>query len=165
VLFVLSACGLAGGVSLNQRRADFRWFTVPLEADDRAGSLDRTTGSRNRYVFAGAGSASQVTALMAIAAGRRGNPDPRRRLDPFTFRVGFTGPATLLTLAQYEYLMNLLERLHPIGVTVDTSAIRTSRVDPDQHGGATPLGQRVSRTFRPFRMRRHATDVRLIETD
>src|SRR5262249_27399155 len=79
VLFVLAACGLAGGVSLNQRRAEFRWFTVPLEADSRAGSLDRTTGSRNRYVFGGSGNASQVTALMAIAAGRRGNPDPRRR--------------------------------------------------------------------------------------
>ena len=110
-----------------------------------------------------AGSASQVTALMAIAAGRRGNPDPRRRLDPVTVTVDFAEPAALLDLVQYEYLMNLLERLHAIGVTVNTSAIRASHIDPDHHGGPTPLGQRISRTFRPFRMRRHATDARLIE--
>jgi hypothetical protein len=163
VLLIVSATSLVGGVSLHQRRADIRWFTVPLEADARAGSLDKRIGSRNRFVYAGAGSASQVTALMAIAAGRRGNPDPRRRLDPFTVTVGFAEPAALLDLVQYEYLMNLLERLHAIGVTVNTSAIRASHIDPDHHGGPTPLGQRISRTFRPFRMRRHATDARLIE--
>jgi hypothetical protein len=165
VLLVASAAGLAGGSSFHRRRADFRWFTVPLEADDRTGSLDLQIGSRNRFAYAGSGNASQVTALMAIAAGRRGNPDPRRRLDPFTVRVGFAAPSVLLNLTQYEYLMNLLERLHPLGVTVDTSPIRGSHVDPDQHGGPTSLGQRISRTFRPFRMRRHATETRLIDTD
>jgi len=165
VLLVASAAGLAGGASLHRRRADFRWFTVPLEADARTGSLAQDVGSRNRFAYAGSGSASQVTALMAIAAGRRGNPDPRRRLDPFTLRVGFAAPTALLNLTQYEYLMNLLERLHPLGVTVDTSTVRGSHVDPDQRGGPTALGQRISRTFRPFRMRRHATDTRLIDTD
>jgi hypothetical protein len=165
VFLVVSAAGLAGGMSLNQRRADFRWFTLPLEADVRAGTLELKTGSRNRFAFSGSGSASQVTALMAIAAGRRGNTDPRGRLDPFAFKVGFATPSALLSLVQYEYLMNLLERLHSIGVTVDTSAVRAAHVDPDQQGKPTPLGQRISRTFRPFHMLRHATDARLVDND
>jgi hypothetical protein len=165
VLLVASASGLPGGTSLVRRRADFRWFTLPLEADVRTGSLERDTGSRNTFTYAGAGNASQVTALMAIAAGRRGNPDPRRRRDPFDIGVGFASPSALLNITQYEYLMNLLERLHPIGVSIDTSAIRAAHVDPTGSGTPVSLGQRISRTFRPFRMRRHASGAQLIEND
>jgi hypothetical protein len=51
--------------------------------------------------------------------------------------------------------MNLLERAVPLGVVVDTSAMRERHVDPDGQGAATPLTGRLAHTFRVFHQRRH----------
>jgi hypothetical protein len=139
----------------NRRRSQFRWFTVPLEADQRIGTLERPQGARNRYLFAGAANASQVTAIIAVTPTR---PEPRelhRRVDPYTVAVELADDQQpLLSLAQYEYLMNLLDRWCPLGVTIDTWRLRTRGVDVNADGTADLLSLRLQHTFRPFRGRR-----------
>jgi hypothetical protein len=73
--------------------------------------------------------------------------------DPYEFRVELPDGATL-TLAQYERLMNALARVCPVGVEINTYAIRRDHVDLDGDGTAEPLRPAVARTFRTFRQRR-----------
>jgi hypothetical protein len=55
-----------------------------------------------------------------------------------------------LSFTQYEYLMNLLERWCPLGITIDTSLIRAGHVDLDGDGVPDLIGQGLQQTFRPF---------------
>jgi hypothetical protein len=74
---------------------------------------------------------------------------------PFEIRVSLPDDDTLLDLEKYEFLMNLFERAHPLGVIVDTRGLR-SRIDADGDGTAEPLSPSLSRTFRPYRQLRRA---------
>jgi hypothetical protein len=70
--------------------------------------------------------------------------------------IQITVPSTTrLSLAAYEFLMNTLAHVHPLGVTVDTDAIRQDNVVPIADQLPVPMTGRASRTFRPFFQRRH----------
>jgi hypothetical protein len=49
--------------------------------------------------------------------------------------------------------MNLLDRVRPLGVIVDTRRIR-SQIDADGNGEAERLSTTLSRTFRPYQQSR-----------
>jgi hypothetical protein len=70
--------------------------------------------------------------------------------DPYQWRPSLpTG--TLLTLRQYEHLMNVVELVTPIGVRADTWAIRRQHVDVDGAGTADRLPPSAARTYRRYR--------------
>jgi hypothetical protein len=143
VLLVVSVIGLPGsGLNLNDRRSTgFRWYVIPIQG---SGGAIGPVGSRTTYEPANAG----LAAIVVLGYARRG------RADPFEFEVGLPS-GVLLSLSDYELLMNVLERAFPIGVEINTSALRKAGVDLDGDGTADPLGPAASRTYRPFRRRRH----------
>ena len=55
--------------------------------------------------------------------------------------------------------MNALDQTYPIGVEVNTYAIRQRHVDLDCDGSPDPLTPTVSKTYRAFRRRRHRGQV------
>jgi hypothetical protein len=145
----------ADAAVFNRRRAQFRWLALPLQADQRIGTLERPQGARNRYLFAGEATASQVAAIVAMTPTRSVPRDLHRRVDPYTVAVELADDQQpLLSFAQYEYLMNLLDRWCPLGVTIDSSRLRTRGVDVDGDGTADLMSLPLQRTFRPFRGRR-----------
>jgi hypothetical protein len=142
VVLVLGAVGLPeAGINLSDRRsAGFRWYLVPIQGP--GGTLGGT-GSRTAFTPAGPG----VNALVAVGYARTG------LTDPYEFRVELPPDARLDPL-QYEFLMNVLEHTFPIGVEVNTYAIREEHVDLDGDGKAEPLRPQASRTYRAFRRSR-----------
>jgi len=142
VIIVVGAIGLPeAGINLSERRATgFRWYAVPIRGD--GGTLVRA-GQRVTFTPSGPG----LTALVALGYARRG------LTDPYEFRIDLPADATL-TLRQYEYLMNLLDHTHPLGIEINTFAIRRQHVDLDGDGVADPLKPSVANTFRPFQRRR-----------
>lgn len=72
--------------------------------------------------------------------------------DPFEWRVTLP-PDAVLDHPQYEILMNMLGRMHPLGVEINTWDIRRRNVALDGTEPA-PLSPRMSRSFRPFVRRR-----------
>jgi hypothetical protein len=74
-------------------------------------------------------------------------------VDPYEFSVDLPADATL-TLPQYEYLMNLLDHVRPMGTRVDTWSVRRHHVDLDGDDIPEPLAADVSRTFRRYRRSR-----------
>jgi hypothetical protein len=150
VLLVVSVTALPGAaVVLNSTQRNFRWYVLPIQGEP--GGFDQPVGARNRY-FAPAGAGLCVA--VAVALMRSDQEDPRGCIPPFETRIDLPAGARL-TLRQYEYLMNLLQRVVPLGVVVDTSPVRTGHVDPAGTGNATPLVGRTARTFRVFRQPRH----------
>ncbi len=156
VFLVVGMIDLPGNATvINRRRAQFRWMAVPLEADQRIGTLDHPQGARNRYLFGGAANASQVAAIIAVTPTRPLPRDLNQRVEPYTVAVELADQQQpLLSFAQYEYLMNLLDRWCPLGITVDTFRLRTHGVDLDGDGAADLMSFRLQHTFRPFRGRR-----------
>jgi hypothetical protein len=141
VLLVVSVIGLPlAGLNLAERRATgFRWYLVRLGGAD--GEI-KAVGSHTRLIPRAAG----LLAVVALSYVRTG------LTDPYEFRVELPDEA-VLTLAQYERLMNALTRVYPIGVEVNTYAIRRNHVDLDGDGTAEPLRPAVSRTFRTYQRR------------
>jgi hypothetical protein len=144
IVLVVSVIGLpAAGVNLAQRRqTGFRWYVVPLQGD--AGQIG-TVGARTTY--RGPATAG-VCALVLLGYARRG------LTDPYEHRVELPEGA-LLDPLQYEFTMNVLDHAYPMGVEVNTFAVRRTQVDLDGDGDADPLDPSAARTFRPFRRRRH----------
>jgi hypothetical protein len=70
--------------------------------------------------------------------------------DPYEWRPALP-PGSLLTLRQYEHLMNIVELVTPVGVRADTSAIRHQHVDVDGSGAPVPLPASAARTYRHYR--------------
>ncbi|MFI7608158.1 hypothetical protein ACIBTV_23850 [Micromonospora sp. NPDC049366] len=143
VLLVCSVIGLPqAGLNLSERRATgFRWYTVGLGGG--TGEI-KAVGSRTALRPTHAG----LLAVVALSYMRTG------LTDPYEFRVELPAEATL-TLAQYERLMNVLTRVCPLGVEINTWHIRRDHVDLDGDGVAEPLRPSVARTFRTFAQRRH----------
>jgi phage replication-related protein YjqB (UPF0714/DUF867 family) len=147
VLLVVSVAALPGNATLltARRESSFRWYLTSL--DGQPGELEAKIGSRNAWL-----PASGLSAVVVVAAARRGTTDPRGRVEPLELRVSLPAGA-LLNLEQYEFVMNLLDRTRPLGVIVDTRGIR-SRVDADGDGAPDSLPPSLSRTFRPYRQPR-----------
>lgn len=151
VYVLVGATDLPGGAAFDNRRTQWRWIAVALGADPRIGTLDATTSWTNHYTFASASgaSASQLAAVIAVTPTRVEPVDIANRVDPYTVAIDAAGQAPL-TFAQYEYLMNLLARWCPLGITIDTSRIRDSHVDVDGDGAPDLISQNLQYTFRPF---------------
>jgi hypothetical protein len=143
VLLVVSVIGLPqAGINLaDQPSTGFRWYSVPIEGPP--GTV-RTVGARTTFQPAGEG----LTALVVVGYARTG------LVDPYEYRPELP-PNALLDRRQYELLMNLLEYGTPVGVRVNTFAIRKQHVDVNGDGQPDELDPSVTRTYRIFRRRRH----------
>lgn len=75
--------------------------------------------------------------------------------EPYTWRPALPDGA-LLTLRQYEHLLNVVQLVTPVGVRADTFAIRTQHVDVDGTGKATFLTPTAARSYRQYRLTRSA---------
>lgn len=150
VVFAGIALPLAG-LNLAERTATrFRWYATriwpvaaPFTAAD--GPAIGYLGARTKFAPPGPGLYA-VVALGQIRARAGGT-------EPYEFSVELPDGATL-TLLQYEYLMNLLAHIHPMGTRVDTWSLRRRHVDLDGDGDAEPVPSSVSRTYRQFRRAR-----------
>jgi hypothetical protein len=71
--------------------------------------------------------------------------------DPYTWRPALPDDA-LLTLRQYEHLLNIIELVTPVGVRADTFAIRRRHVDVDGSGRSTGLNIAAARAYRRYRL-------------
>jgi hypothetical protein len=143
VVLIVAVTGLPlAGLNLNDRRASgFRWYVVPICG--AAGAI-RGTGSATVYHSNGPG----LVAIVTIGYARQG------RMDPYEYGVDLPDGA-VLTLAQYEFVMNLLAANYPTGVMINTFAIRSKHVDLDGDGVADPLLPAQARTYREFRRARY----------
>ena len=143
LLLVVSVIGLPQvGSNLSSRRATgFRWYSVPIFG---AQAQIAAVGSKTRFTPTGTG----ITAVVALGYARQG------LTDPYEIRIELPRTARL-DLRQYEFLMNILGHSYPIGVEINTYSLRQGNVDLDGDGAAEPLPPAVSRTYRPFRRKRH----------
>jgi len=153
MVLVVGVTTLPGvGINLSERRsAGFRWYVVPIYP----GAAERQQNQAPPDVIGATSSRTQLTpgstgllAVVAVGYARRG------LTDPYQFRVQLPDNA-VLTLLQYEFLMNLLQHLHPLGIEVDTFAIRQNNVDLDGDGNPEPLQTNVSKTYRQFQRSRY----------
>ena len=71
--------------------------------------------------------------------------------NPYTWRPTLPDGA-LLTLRQYEHLLNIVELVTPVGVRADTFAIRRRHVDLDGSGTSTGLNIAAARAYRHYRL-------------
>jgi hypothetical protein len=124
----------------------FRWYRIPISK--QGGNLLSKLGSRNQF-RKGAG----LALVLAVGYARKDRLDPRGIVEPYAVRADLP-PGQVLSLGEYEWVMNLLDRLHPIGMVMNTRALRQSHIDLDGNGQAEPMPSRLSRTFRPYRQRR-----------
>ena len=137
VIVVVSVLGLPQiGVNLAQRRASgFRWYTVPLGGAGTAKGFGSTTDVH--------ASTAGAIALVCLGYVRQG------RADPYELAIKLPNQATL-TLHQYEFLMNLLQRICPVGIQINTYELRRKHVDLDGDRQAEPLAASVSKSYRSF---------------
>jgi hypothetical protein len=137
VILVVSVLGLPQiGVNLAERRASgFRWYTVPLGGAGSAKGFGSTTDVH--------ASTAGAIALVCLGYVRQG------MADPYELAIQLPDQATL-TLHQYEFLMNALQRICPVGVQINTYELRRKHVDLNGDGIAEPLSASVSKTYRSF---------------
>jgi hypothetical protein len=151
VLLVLSVISLPEvGLNLGERRvAGIRWYVVPV--GQTIAGLNAARASAEVDPFGSTpsfrGTSAGLVALIALGYARRGFTDP------YEFRVE-PPDGQLMSLKQYEYLMNFLQHTYPVGIEVNTYALRQFGVDLDGDGASEPLSVSVSRTYRKFRNRR-----------
>ncbi len=128
------------GVNLGQRTATgVRWSPMPLGG---AGEM-RAVGFSSRFGATAAG----AVAIAAIGHVRGAGPDP--------YEISCDLPqGRMLSLDEYEWLMNALERCFAMGVEINTWSLRQSHVDLDGDGAANPLPPRLSRHYRAYRQPR-----------
>lgn len=150
VVFVVGVIGLPEvGTNLSIRRSTgFRWYAVPIVG--KAGEI-KAVGSRSYFIPSEPG----LCAIVALGYARRG------LTDPYEFRVELPSEG-LLNVGQYEFLMNALEHLYPLGVEVNTFSIRKHHVDLNGDGIADPLPPTVSHTYRRFRRRRYRGETGVV---
>jgi len=71
--------------------------------------------------------------------------------DPYEWRPALA-PDSLLTLRQYEHLLNIIELVTPVGVRADTFAIRQQHVNADGSGRGIALTPGAARAYRHYRL-------------
>lgn len=145
LVLVVSSIGLPQlGTNIGPRRSsDFFWGTTTI-----SGGETRIRGQGTKTLIKAIGDG--VYAATTLAYSRVG------ATDPFEWRVTLPNDA-MITLEQYEILMNMLGRMFPVGVEINTWDIRRRNVTLDGRT-TTPLSPRLSRSFRPFqRLRFHGS--------
>lgn len=142
LVLVVSSIGLPQiGTNIGPRRSsDFFWSGAVLSQGD----FVQLAGQGTRTLVKAVGNG--LYAVTTLAYSRIG------ATDPYEWRVTLP-PGEILTHPQYEMLMNTLDRLHPIGVEINTWSIRRRNVALDGTT-ARPLTPRLSRSFRPYRRAR-----------
>lgn len=138
LVLIVSSIGLPLiGTNIGPRRSsDFFWSTTTISGGQ---TFVRGQGTRSFATAIGRG----VYAVTSLAYSRIGDTDP------FEWRVTLPDDQ-MLDHPQYEILMNMLERMYPIGVEINTWDIRRRHVALDANSPA-PLSPHLSRSYRPFR--------------
>ena len=144
LMFGVAGLPLAGANLAAQHTLVYRWQVRALDTLAPAG-LQPRRGSTVTVPFAGQG-ISVVSCLVSQRSGAN---------DPYEWRATLPD-GVLLTLHQYEHLLNIVELVTPVGVRADTVAIRTQHVDVDGSGKATPLTPAAARSYRHYRLARSA---------
>jgi hypothetical protein len=141
VVVVISVLGLPRvGVNIGERRTSgFRWYAVPLGG----GASVKGFGSTTTLTASAAG----AVALVCLGYVRQG------LADPYEVKIDLPQGATI-TLKEYEFLMNTLQQVYPVGVQINTYAIRQNHVDLNGDGVPEPLRPAVFKTYRAFQRRR-----------
>jgi hypothetical protein len=141
VLLVVSVIGLPGaGLNLAGRRAvTFRWYQVPIQG---SGGQLGARGSQNTFKPYDEG----ITAVVCVGYSRRA------MVDPLEYSVDLPEKA-MIGLSAYEFLMNLLDRAHPLGIQVNTYRVRHDHIALTGNT-PKPLTPHVSKTYRRFQRRR-----------
>ncbi len=125
-----------------RRSSGFVWRALPVNE-----GTWRVQGAGTRATFR-AGTTG-LAALAVVGYARRG------LTDPFEYKVtGHSG--TVLGIEEYEFLMNQLRHLTPVGVQANTWEIRRQHVALTAGAKPTPLPPSLTRAFRPFRRPRFA---------
>jgi hypothetical protein len=140
VVLLLGVTGLplAGSNLAARQTVLYRWESRGLSGD--AVRLDPRRGSTTRIFAAGTG--ISVVSCVAHVRGL-GN-------DPYEWSPALPDGA-LLTLRQYEHLMNLVELVTPVGVRANTWELRQHHIDVDGSGTPFPLTAAAARTYRHYR--------------
>lgn len=147
LMFGVAGLPLAGANLAAQHTLVYRWQVRALAQDPTStpAGLQPLRGSTVTVPFAGQG-ISVVSCLVSQRTGAN---------DPYEWRATLPD-GVLLTLHQYEHLLNIVELATPVGVRADTVAIRTQHVDVDGSGKATPLTPAAARSYRHYRLARSA---------
>jgi hypothetical protein len=132
---------LAGSNLAGRHTILFRWQVRGLAGDPVDLAPRRGPGVQVRFPGAG------ISVLSCIAHVRTGGNDPYE-WQPLV------ASGTLLTLRQYEHLMNITELVTPVGVRADTWDLRQHHVDVDGSGRAHPLTPSAARSYRHYRSTR-----------
>ncbi|WP_404385394.1 hypothetical protein [Caenispirillum salinarum] len=143
IVLVVSSVGLPQiGTNIGPRRASaFFWSVMPITGSP---AMIHGTGARARLRAPSDG----LYAVSVMSYARIG------LTDLFSWQVRLP-PGAKLDLAQYEMVMNMLGRLHPLGVEINTWTLRRRHVALDGETVA-PLPPRLSRSYRPFHRPRFA---------
>lgn len=131
---------LAGANIASRHGVAYRWYTRSLRGT--APTLGAQAGPRVPMISPGDG----VGVVLCVAHVRTGHNDP------YEWRPSLPA-GRLLTLEQYEHVMNVVELLTPMGVRADTWSLRRRHVDVDGSGLPTPLPPSAARTYRRYRTR------------
>jgi hypothetical protein len=150
LIFGVAGLPLAGSNLAAQHTLIYRWQVRALDADPNRSApagLDPRRGSTVTATipFAGAG----ISVVSCLSTQRTGANDP------YQWRPKLP-PGSLLTLRQYEHLLNIVELVTPAGVRADTIALREQHVDVDGSGHATKLTPAAARAYRHYRQARSA---------
>ena len=129
---------LAGNNLSSRHTVAYRWQVRGLV--DRSPRVQPTVGSTTTLAVPGKGVG--VVACLAYVR-TSGN-------DPYEWRATLPDDA-VLTLRQYEHLMNVVELATPVGVRADTWEIRRRHVSVDGSPNPTPLDPRAARTYHRYR--------------
>jgi hypothetical protein len=138
VMVVVSVTALPGtGLNLSGRAAaGYRWYCLPVRGQP---GLVATLGPATVFRPAGEG----LNALVVLGYARAGRADP--------YEVLLDVPdQTALTLEQYEFLLNVVERVAPAGIQVNTLGLRRRHLDLDGDGEADPLPPVSTHVYRRF---------------
>lgn len=129
---------LAGNNLSSRHTVAYRWQVRGLV--DRGLRVQPVLGPSTTLASAGEG----VSVVACVAYVRTGGNDP------YEWRATLPDDA-LLTLRQYEHLMNLVELATPVGVRADTWEIRRRHVSVDGSATPTPLSPSAARTYHRYR--------------
>ncbi|HET9141628.1 hypothetical protein [Actinophytocola sp.] len=144
LMFGVAGLPLAGSNLSARHTLIHRWQVRALRSLTPAQVRPRR-GSRVTVAFPGQG-VSVVSCLVSQHTGAN---------EPYEWRPALPDGA-LLSLRQYEHLLNIVELVTPVGVRADTFAIRRQHVDVDGSGRATGLSPAAARSYRHYRLARSA---------
>ena len=129
---------LAGSNLAGQHTILFRWQVRGLAGEPVDLAPRRGPSVQVRWPGIGV---SVVSCLAQVRTGAN---------DPYEWQP-LLPPGALLTLRQYEHLMNIVELVTPVGVRADTWDVRQHHVDVDGSGQAHPLPPAAARSYRHYR--------------